>query len=108
AGGALLLALAGARGEFPRLSLAAISLRSAIGLAWIIFAGAMVGFTAYIYANSKLPSETVGTYAYVNPVVAVALGAFVDHEPVTFNVFLGGAIIVSSVAIIVRWRARHH
>jgi drug/metabolite transporter (DMT)-like permease len=108
AGGALLLVLAGARGEFLRLSLAAISLRSAIGLAWIIFAGAMVGFTAYIYANSQLPSETVGTYAYVNPVVAVALGALVDQEPVTFNVLLGGAIIVSSVVIIVRWRARHH
>jgi drug/metabolite transporter (DMT)-like permease len=106
AGGLLLLLFGAAIGELPEVSLAAISLRSAVGLAWIIFAGAMVGFTAYIYANSQLPSETVGTYAYVNPVVAVALGALIDREPVTLNVLLGGAIIVSSVVIIVRYRVR--
>jgi drug/metabolite transporter (DMT)-like permease len=106
AGGVLLLVIGLAVGELPDLDLAAVSLRSAVGLVWIIGAGAMVGFTAYIYANSKLSSETVGTYAYVNPIVAVALGALIDQEPVTANVLLGGAIIVCSVVIIVRNRAR--
>jgi drug/metabolite transporter (DMT)-like permease len=106
AGGLLLLVLGLAAGELPQLDLAAVSLRSAVGLVWIIGAGAMVGFTAYIYANSKLSSETVGTYAYVNPVVAVVLGALIDQEPVTASVLVGGAIIVCSVVIIVRSRAR--
>ncbi len=106
AGGLLLLILGVATGELPDFDLAAVSLRSAVGLVWIIIAGAMVGFTAYIYANTKLPSETVGTYAYVNPVVAVVLGALVDGEPVTVNVLVGGAIIVGSVVLIVRKRDR--
>jgi hypothetical protein len=88
-----------------RLSVAAISTRSAIALVWLIVFGSMVAFTAYTYANNSLPNETVATYAYVNPVVAVLLGALVDREPITLNILLGGAVIVASVVVIVRSRA---
>ena len=71
AGGLLMLVGAAATGEFGRFDAGAISTASLLGWLWLIGPGAMVGFTAYIYANSRLPNDVVATYAYVNPVIAV-------------------------------------
>jgi len=67
---------------------------------WLITAGAMVGYSAYAYIVRTLPVATVATYGYVNPVVAVMLGALILHEPVTWNVVAGGAAVIASVLLI--------
>lgn len=106
AGGVLLLIAGAATGEFARLDLAAISPESLAGLAWLIVAGSMLAFTAYGYANAHLPTATVATYAYVNPVVAVGLGVLIGGESLSANVVIGGAVIVSAVVLIVAGRAK--
>jgi drug/metabolite transporter (DMT)-like permease len=105
AGGLLLIAAAAVTGEFGRLDLTAVSAASAAGFLWLTIAGSMIAFTAYGYANATLPNDVVVTYAYVNPVVAVALGALLGDEKLSPNVLLGGAVIVSAVVIIVGGKA---
>ena len=87
-------------GEASHLKLAAISRESIWGMVWLITGGAMVGYSAYAYVVRTLPVATVATYGYVNPVVAVLLGALILHEPVTWNVVAGGGAIVASVVLI--------
>ena len=106
AGGLLLIIAGAATGEFGRLDLRAITANSLIGFFWLVLAGSMLAFSAYVYANANLPNDTVATYAYVNPVVAVILGTLIGQEHITLNLVLGGAVIVSAVALIVGGRAR--
>jgi drug/metabolite transporter (DMT)-like permease len=106
AGGVLLTALGAGTGEFGRLNVASVSASSLLGLGWLIVAGSIIGFTAYVYANATLPNDTVATYAYVNPVIAVTIGAALGREEITLPLLLGGAIILSSVVLIVTGRRR--
>jgi drug/metabolite transporter (DMT)-like permease len=106
AGGLLLLVCGAATGEFGRFDVGAISAASLFGWLWLIGPGAMLGFTAYIYANDRLPNDVVATYAYVNPVIAVLLGVLIGRESFTMNLVAGGAIIVGSVVIIVTGHRR--
>jgi drug/metabolite transporter (DMT)-like permease len=69
------------------------------GVGYLVVFGSLVGFTAFAFCLSELPATTVGTYAYVNPVVAVALGALVLDEPLTRSLLAGGLLIVASVAL---------
>lgn len=69
------------------------------GVAYLIVFGSLVGFTAFAYCLNELPATTVATYAYVNPVVAVVLGAVVLAEPLSPGLLAGGALIVASVAL---------
>ena len=79
--------------EDPRQLLEASS--SAWGaLLYLLVFGSLVGFTAFAHCLNELPAATVGTYAYVNPVVAVALGALLLGEPVSPGLLLGGLLIV--------------
>lgn len=105
AAGVLLLALGVLRGEPARFRPSEVSAASLAGLAWLVFAGSIVAFTAYMYANSTLPNDTVATYAYVNPVIAVVLGVVLGDESIGANVYLGGAVIVSAVVLIVTGRS---
>jgi drug/metabolite transporter (DMT)-like permease len=100
AGGLLLIIIGAVSGEFGRLRVADISASSLVGFGWLIFAGSMVAFTAYVYANKTLPNDIVASYAYVNPVVAVVIGAVAGGEAVTLIQVIGGAIIVSSVVVL--------
>jgi drug/metabolite transporter (DMT)-like permease len=101
--GGVMLCIAGASlGEIPQVHVAAITTASWLGWLWLIVGGAIVGYTAYVYAVRKLPTNIVATYAYVNPIVAVALGSLVLGEPITLNVIVGGAIIVLGVLAILR------
>jgi drug/metabolite transporter (DMT)-like permease len=104
-GGLVLIIVAAVAGEFGRLDLAAVSARSITGFLWLVVAGSMIAFTAYGYVNTTLPNDTVATYAYVNPVVAVVLGALLGQEPLSPNLLLGGAVIVSAVVLIVAGKA---
>ncbi len=80
----------------------AISLESWLGLAYLVVAGSFVGFTAYMWLLRAAPTSLVGTYAYVNPVVAVLLGTILLGEPFTWRTLVGGGIILASVALILR------
>ncbi len=68
-------------------------------LAYLAVAGSLIGFTAFAYCLDTLPATTVGTYAYVNPVVAVALGALFLGEPLSPGVLIGGGLIVVAVVM---------
>ncbi len=99
-GGVMSLAVGLAIGEAGHLDIAAISRDSLWGMLWLITGGAMLGYSAYAYAVRSLPTPIVATYGYVNPVVAVILGAIVLHEPVTWSLLAGGAAVVLSVVSI--------
>lgn len=68
--------------------------------------GSLLAFTAFAYCLNELPATTVGTYAYVNPVVAVALGALILGEPLSPGLLVGGLLIVASVALTTLRRRR--
>jgi drug/metabolite transporter (DMT)-like permease len=72
-----------------------------VGLAYLMVAGSLAAFTAFVWLLQHAPISLASTYAYVNPAVAVALGALVLAEPVTPQVLLGGAVIVVGVALVV-------
>jgi drug/metabolite transporter (DMT)-like permease len=101
-GGAALLALSAAAGEFGSLHLAQISTRSWLALGYLIVFGSIVAFSAYGIAIRALPTATVATYAYVNPVIAVLLGTLILNEPLTPAMLAGGALIVGAVVLVVR------
>ena len=99
AGGLLLMVAGLAKGELGDFHPADVSTSSLIGMAWLIVAGSLIAFSAYTYALKTLPTDTVATYAYVNPIVAVVLGAAIAHEPMTAGVYVGGLAIVAAVVV---------
>ena len=101
-GGAVLLAVAAAAGEFGSLRLAEVSARSWLALGYLILVGSIVAYSAYGIAIRALPTATVATYAYVNPVIAVLLGALILNERLTPAMIGGGALVVGAVILVVR------
>jgi drug/metabolite transporter (DMT)-like permease len=99
-GGFGLLLAALASGELLHVNPALITRASLEGFLWLVFGGALLGYTAYTFAVRTLPTRVAATYGYVNPIVAVILGAMVLHEALTPNILVGGAAIVVSVAVI--------
>lgn len=106
AGGVLLLLAGLATGEGTRLDLGAVSARSATALAYLVAAGSLVAYSAYIWLLSVVPPARVATYAYVNPVVALLLGWALADEPLTFRSVAAAAIIIGAVVLITTERAR--
>lgn len=104
AGGLGLLAVGLLRGE--RLDVDRVSTASWLGLAYLVVFGSLVAFTAYSWLLGVAPVSQVSTYAYVNPVVAVALGAVLREEEVTALTGVGGAVTVLAVAVVVREESR--
>ena len=101
------LAMAGVgllRGE--HLDVTQVSARSWTALAYLVVFGSLAAFTAYSWLLGHAPISLVGTYAYVNPAVAVLLGALILSEPVTVTVLLGGAVIIAGVGIVVSTERR--
>jgi drug/metabolite transporter (DMT)-like permease len=105
-GGALLIVIATATGEWGQVHLEAISLKSALALAFLIIFGSLVAFSAYVWLLHHVSAARVSTYAYVNPVVAVFLGWAFAGEAVSWVTIASAAIIISSVAVISVARAR--
>jgi drug/metabolite transporter (DMT)-like permease len=106
AGGSLLIVAGLALGEVRGLDMGNVSLRSALGLVYLITFGSLLGFTSYNWLLTHSTPAQVSTYAYVNPVVAVFLGWIIAREPVTLRTALATAVIVSAVALIITHRAR--
>jgi drug/metabolite transporter (DMT)-like permease len=101
AGGIVLVALGAAAGEVTHLEPAVWSTNSLLAMAYLVVFGSLVAFTAYSWLLQHAPVSLVATYAYVNPIVAVLLGALILAEPITPSIVLGAAIIVAAVAFIV-------
>ncbi len=105
--GALVLAVfALVTGELGRFDAAAISGDSIAALAYLTIVGSLLAFTVFGWLLRVAPLPLIATYAYVNPVVAVILGAFVRHEPIDPRTLVAGAVIVGAVALIVTARGR--
>jgi len=100
AGGAVLAVAGFVSGE--RFDVGAVSGRSWVALAGLIVFGSVVAYSCYVWLLTVAPTELVSTYAYVNPVIAVLLGAVFLNEVITGWVLLAGAAIVTSVVLIVR------
>ena len=99
-GGLMFLVLGSMLGELPHLNLHATSARSMIALAYLIFVGALVGFTAFFYVTQHTTPARSTTYAYVNPVVAIILGWAILNEPITPRVMGAAAVIITGVVMI--------
>ncbi len=103
-GGIVLTGLAAATGELTRFDPAHVSAQSLLGLLYLIGPGSLLALTCYVIALRRLPTAVVSTYAYVNPVVAVSLGALLLGERPTLATLLGGAIVVIAVAMLLMRR----
>lgn len=99
-GGAGLLLLSALFGEmhpFPH-----ISVRAALALCYLITCGSLLAFTAFVWLLGRMPASRISSYAYVNPVVAVALGYFILGEQITARTLIGAALVLTSVFLILR------
>jgi drug/metabolite transporter (DMT)-like permease len=99
AGGAMMTAIGAARGEFSQVY---FTPRTAIALVYLSTIGAVGGFVAYTYALRHLEVSFVSLYAYINPVIAVALGVTLMGEPFDLRMAAAAALVFTGVAI-VRW-----
>jgi drug/metabolite transporter (DMT)-like permease len=104
-GGALLGIVGLAAGELGRVHPGSITGASWIAFVYLILFGSLVGYSSYIWLLGKVSSTAVSTYAYVNPLVAVALGAIVLGESISPLTLGAGAMIVFAVALILSGRA---
>jgi len=100
AGGIMLALGSAAFGEFRGFHPSAVSREAWLALLYLIVAGSIVGFTAYVWLLHHQSPTKVGTYAYVNPVVAVALGYFLGGEALGPRTILGTAFVLVSVVVI--------
>ena len=101
AGGVGLMIAATAHGELRGFALSDVAGEAWAWLAYLVVFGSLVAFSAYVWLLQHAPISLTATYAYVNPVVAVGLGALVLDEPVTAAVIIGGAVVVAGVCLVV-------
>jgi len=89
-----------ALGEFRGFRVQAVSLKAWLALAYLIVAGSIVAFTAFLWLIHHESPTKVGTYAYVNPVVAVLLGYFLGGEGLSLRTIMGTMLVLVSVVVI--------
>jgi drug/metabolite transporter (DMT)-like permease len=99
-GGALLLIVGALAGEFSHFDIHGISSASAVGLVYLITFGSLLGFTSYIWLLDKVSPARLGTYAYINPIVAVLLGWAIAGEKLSLRTGVAAAIVICGVALI--------
>ena len=99
-GGLVILAFSASIGEWRNFNFTAVTSSSWIGLVYLITFGSMVGFVSYIWLLQNAPVSLVATYAYVNPLVAVFLGAWLANETLNARILVAALIIIGSVVLI--------
>jgi len=104
-GGAMLAVVAAAFGEPRGFHPAAVSGHAWFALVYLIVMGSIIGFTSYLWLIHRESPTKVGTYAYVNPVVAVLLGYFLGGEPLGLRTILGMVLVLASVLLITLGRS---
>ncbi len=106
AGGVLLTLVAAALGEFRNFHAETVSLKAWLALLYLIIPGSIIGFTAYTWLIHHESPTRVGTYAYVNPVVAVVIGYFLGGETIGLRTIMGTLFVLVSVVVITTMRAK--
>lgn len=106
AGGVVLLLFGAAVGEWREIHPSQVSLKSLASLGYLIVFGSLIAFSAYVWLLQVSTPARVGTYAYVNPIVAVFLGWLLAKEPLTPRMLAAAAVIVLGVVIITTYRGR--
>jgi drug/metabolite transporter (DMT)-like permease len=105
-GGVLMVGVSGAFGEWPRFHPSAVSAGAWFALGYLIVAGSIAGYTAYLWLIHHESPTRVGTYAYVNPVVAVALGYWLGGEALGLRTVAGTVLVLGSVVAIMMTRRK--
>jgi len=100
-GGILLLFVGIVTGELRRLHPSFISISSLLSFVYLVIIGAVVGYTAYIWLLRHCEPAKVATYAYVNPIVAIVLGALFAGETITMRTLIAAGLIIGSVALVI-------
>lgn len=101
AGGIVLILVGLFTGEFRAFHFAAVTARSWLALGYLILFGSGIGFTAYIYILQKSTAARVGTYAFVNPVVALFLGWLIAGEAISLRTVLAAGVILTAVILVI-------
>jgi len=91
------LAIATITGEWRDL---AFTVRSASAILYLVVFGSIVAFSAYVYALKHLPIATVSLYSYVNPLIAVVLGAVLLSEPFSGRTLVASALVFAGIAVV--------
>ena len=104
-GGVLLLMVGAVTGELSHFDIHRISNASAVGLVYLTTFGSLLGFTSYIWLLDKVSPARLGTYAYVNPIVAVLLGWAIAGERLSIRTGVAAAIVICAVALITTARS---
>ena len=107
AGGTFLAITAAALGEFRSFHPSTVSLETWLALLYLIVAGSIIAFTAYVWLIHHESPTKVGTYAYVNPVVAVLVGYFLGGESLGLRTILGTLFVLTSVVVIASTKAEN-
>ena len=105
AGGIVLLAMSAGAGEFARFEPARVTLGAVLSMTYLIVLGSVIAFSVYLYLLARVRPEVVATYAFVNPVVAMALGWAFAGEHLSPRTLTAAAIVIVSVALITTARA---
>jgi drug/metabolite transporter (DMT)-like permease len=101
-GAAMLLLAAGVSGEFSAVHWGTISVRSLLGLAYLITFGSVIAFTAYTWLLQHCSPTLVATHTFVNPLVAVLFGWLWASEPMSLRIVLATAVILGAIVLIQR------
>jgi drug/metabolite transporter (DMT)-like permease len=104
-GGVFLVLMSAFTGEWMHFSLSLISTQAILGWLYLVFFGSILGYSAYVWLLKHSHPAQATTYAFVNPVVALVLGAWAAHEPLSPRVIYAAFVILSAVAIILTQRA---
>ena len=107
-GAAMLLTAAAPAGEYHAAHWASVSLRSILGLAYLIVFGSIIAFTAYTWLLQRCPPTLVATHTYANPVVAVLLGWLLASEPLTMRLVFASIAILGAIVLIRRGERATH
>ena len=94
-----LFLVSGLNGEFARFDIMAVSGRSLAGMAYLVIFGSLVGFVCYGWLLRNAPGSLVATYPYVNPLVAILLGAWLAQETLSPRILVAGAIIIAAIVV---------
>jgi drug/metabolite transporter (DMT)-like permease len=105
-GGIILSVVAVVSGEAARFDAAAVDAQSWLALLYLMLMGSLASWTVYAWLLRNAPLPFIGTYAYVNPIIAVILGAIVLGEPITPRTLVAATVIVIGVALVVTARGR--
>ena len=101
-GGGMLLLIAGiATGELRHFHPHQITTQSLVAFVYLVLIGGIIGYVSYAWLLRNCEPAKVATYAYVNPIVAVILGALFAHETLSLRTLLGAGLIIGSVAVVI-------